>query len=86
MTIIIIRGDFMKKTNYNEELFDFINKGSCAFTCINNIKEILSQNGYTELYEGKIWNINTGKYFVIRNDASIIAFNIGKKHNESFIL
>lgn len=74
----------MKKTNYNEELFNFINKGSCAFTCINNIKEILIQNGYTELYEGKVWNINTGKYFVIRNDASIIAFNIGKKHNESF--
>ena len=74
----------MQKNKFNENLFEFIKKSTCSFTTIKNIKEILIDNGYTELYENETWNLNNNKNFVIRNDASIIAFNIGKYHNKSF--
>jgi len=74
----------MQKNRFNEYLFNFIKKSTCSFTTIKTIKEKLIENDYKELYENEKWNIDNGKYFVIRNDASIIAFNIGKKHNNSF--
>ena len=74
----------MKKRIFNEELFKFINTATCSFTCIEEIKRILVYKGYTRLYENDKWNLKHGKYFVIRNDASIIAFYIGIKHKESF--
>jgi len=69
----------MKKENFNNDLFDFLTRSTCAFTCINTIKEQLikmDMNNSTKM--------KNGKYFVIRNDASIIAFNIGKDHQNSF--
>lgn len=74
----------MNKINFNEELFKFINSATCSFSCIDTIKNKLLNEGYAELYETEKWNLKTGKYFVIRNDASIIAFNIGKNHKKSF--
>ena len=74
----------MKKKDFNSELFDFIDVANCSFTCIDSIREQLINNGYTELYENEEWNLNSSKYFVIRNDASIIAFNIGKNYEERF--
>ena len=74
----------MKKENFNEELFNFINTSNCSFTCVEEIKKVLIGEGYTELYENGKWNLNCGKFFVIRNDASIIAFNIGTEYKESF--
>lgn len=74
----------MEKGLFNKELFNFINTSTCSFTCIEEIKRILIESGYIELYENKKWNLKNGKYFVIRNDASIIAFNIGIEHKESF--
>lgn len=74
----------MKKEIFNEELFDFINTSTCSFTCIEEIKRILMESGYVELYENNKWNLKKGKYFVIRNDASIIAFNIGIEYRDGF--
>lgn len=74
----------MNKEKFNEELFEFINDSSCSFTCILKIKSILVAAGYIELFENDKWTVVPGKYFVIRNDASIIAFNIGKNYNTGF--
>ena len=74
----------MKKDNFNDDLFNFINTSTCSFTCIDSIKNKLLENGYIELFENDKWDFKSDKYFVIRNDASIIAFNIGDKHNSSF--
>lgn len=43
-----------------------------------NLKEKLKENGFEELYENEIWSNlkKDGKYFVIRNDSSIIAFKM----------
>ena len=72
------------KDKFNCELFDFINKATCCFTCIDSIKNKLVKEGYIQVYESEKWDFKSGKYFVIRNDASIIAFNIGNKHKNSF--
>ena len=74
----------MIKRKFNEYLFDFIEQSTCSFTCIETIKNKLIKENYIELFENKTWNIKHGKYFVIRNDASLIAFTIGKKHKNSF--
>lgn len=74
----------MKKEKFNDELFEFINNATCSFTCIDLIKNDLIARGYTEVYESEKWDLKTGKYFVTRNDASIIAFNIGRNFNEGF--
>lgn len=74
----------MTKENFNENLFEFISAATCSFTCIEKVKIKLLEEGYLQLYENEKWNLDVGKYFVIRNDASVIAFNIGKNHKESF--
>ena len=62
----------------SQELMEFIKKSPTAFHAVNNIKEILLANGYNELLEGQTWNIDAGeKYFVTRNNSSIIALNLG---------
>ena len=61
-------------------MIDFINKSPTAFSAISNIKKILSEKNYVELFEEEEYKIEKGgKYFVSRNNTSIIAFNVGKK-------
>lgn len=68
----------MKKIN--KGLMSFIDKTPNAYYCINNIKQILKENGYQELKESESWDIvaRGGRFYVIRNDSSIIAFNGGR--------
>ena len=64
----------------SEELIDFIKNSPTAFHAIDNISKRLKENGYEELLEGRRWDIKAGgKYFVTRNNSSIIALNIGTK-------
>ncbi len=73
----------MNIETFNEEMFNFINTSSCAFTGVKELKRMLLESGYRELQENEKWDLNKdGKYFVTRNDASIIAFNLGS--NNSF--
>ena len=66
----------MNKEKFNENLIDFIKNSTCAFTCIKKIKEKLLEANFQELKETDTWNNLSGNYFVIRNDASIIAFKV----------
>lgn len=62
----------------SQELMSFIKQSPTAFHAIDNIKNILSENGYEELLEGQVWKIEAGKrYYVSRNNSSIIALNLG---------
>lgn len=63
-----------------EELQQFIDQSPTAFHAVTNVKEILQQNQFIQVYENAIWELRPGgKYFVIRNDASIMAFTIPDK-------
>lgn len=59
-------------------LTSFIGKSPTAFHAIANMGDILRENGYQRIFEGEKWKLKPGgKYFVTRNDSSIIALNVG---------
>lgn len=63
-----------------KELFDFIKKSPTAFHAVDSAKEILDRSGFYALSEKEKWDIKLGKkYYVTRNDSSIIAFVLPKK-------
>lgn len=63
--------------NINKEMITFIDKSPNAYYTVKNLAVILEENGYFRLYEGEEWRLSSGgKYFVIRDDSSIIAFRI----------
>ena len=60
-----------------EQLLAFIEKSPSCFHTIKNMKDILLAEGFAQLREEDKWEIvNGGKYFVTRNDSSIVAFTI----------
>ncbi|WP_034601935.1 M18 family aminopeptidase [Clostridiisalibacter paucivorans] len=61
-----------------EELLDFIYESPSPFHVVENIKKDLLENGFQELSLVDRWKLNTGgKYFVVKNDSALIAFEIG---------
>lgn len=64
----------------SQELMAFIKQSPTAFHAVDNMKKMLKEDDYEELLEGQAWKIKPGKkYFVSRNNSSIIAFNLGRK-------
>ena len=60
-----------------EQLLAFIEKSPSCFHAIKNMKDILLAEGFAQLREEDKWEIvNVCKYFVTRNDSSIVAFTI----------
>ena len=72
--------------NIEKNLMNFIDKTPNAYYSVNNIKKLLLENSFIELYENEDWNNlqDNGKYFVIKNDSSLIAFKINKNNNVGF--
>ena len=61
-----------------DKLMAFMEASPTAFHAVDQIKTRLFNNDYVELKEYDSWQIEPGgKYFVTRNDSSIIAFHIG---------
>ncbi len=60
-------------------LFEFIKSSPSAYHAVNTVKTMLDREGYTELYECDRWKLAVdGKYYVIRNGTSIIAFRTAR--------
>lgn len=69
------------------ELMNFINNTPNAYYCVDNLKKMLKENGFEELYENENWDSlkTDGKYFISRNDSSLISFKMnGNKENVGF--
>ncbi|MDQ7044283.1 MAG: M18 family aminopeptidase, partial [Sulfurimonas sp.] len=65
----------MNKQDFNEGLLGFLDASPTPFHATLNMSMMLSNAGFTELNEVDTWNLEVGKkYFVTRNDSSIIAF------------
>lgn len=61
-----------------KELTTFIKKSPTCFHAVANMKEELLANGYEELLEQDVWNVQAGgKYVVTRNGSSIIGLQVG---------
>lgn len=68
-----------------KELLSFIEKSYSCFHLIQNMKEELNENGFEELYESQEWNLKCGgKYYVSRNESSLIAFQIPEENFVGF--
>ena len=63
-----------------KELLTFIEKSKTMYHVAYEISKVLRENGFMELNEGEMYNLKqNGKYFIIRNDASLIAFKMPSK-------
>ncbi len=62
---------------HTKALLEFIKNAPSCFHAVANISANLCSEGYTELYEGEMWDITAGgKYYVTRNGSSVIAFSV----------
>lgn len=66
----------MKNLN---RLFSFIKASPSPYHAVSAVEEMLTEAGYTRLYENEPWSLeNGGKYYLVRNGSSLIAFrNMG---------
>lgn len=59
----------------NTDLFKFIDGSPSPFHAVDQVKTKLIANGFNELQEAQAWDLEKNKkYFVTRNDSSLIAF------------
>lgn len=64
--------------NNTQELLEFINKSKCAFQGAYEVKAILDKNGFSEIKECDKWDLKKGgKYYVMKNNSAVIAFEVG---------
>ncbi len=69
--------------NNINEFLDFVKTSKTAFHACKNIEDILLENKYIKLAENEKWNLKKeGKYFISRNNASIVAFTIPSNLDE----
>ena len=77
----------MEYLNTAQELLDFIMRCKSPFHVVKEAGDLLNENGYTKLEETKEWSlVPGGKYYVTRNESSIIAFSVPKKDFTGFQL
>jgi len=70
-----------------KNMLEFIECSPSCFHVIKNLKDMLSAEGFTELSESEVWNLEEGhKYFVTRNGSSIISFKIPKAEFKGFYM
>ena len=61
----------------SKAMLEFIEKSPTCFHAVENVKTMLEEAGYQELLEKESWEVSLGgKYYVTRNDSSVIAVNI----------
>ncbi len=64
-----------------KELTHFLESSPSCFQAIDNIKNILLKEQFVQLQENEKWSLRRkGRYFVTRNDSSLIAFTIPEKN------
>ena len=68
--------------NNINEVLKYLNTSKTAFHACSNVEDILLKNNFTKLAENEKWNLKEGKYFISRNNASIVAFTIPSKLDE----
>lgn len=60
------------------ELIDFLYDSPSACHGVKATQKILDENGFIEIKEADKWDLQAkGKYYVIKNDSALIAFEVG---------
>ena len=64
----------------SREVLNFIEHSPSCFHAVEQLSQMLDQAGYQRLKECDGWTLEQGgKYYVIRNGSSIIAFHVGQQ-------
>lgn len=70
----------MNIPEFNDGFIDFLKASPTPFHAVAVMAARLEQNGFTRLHEADAWTLTPGgKYYVTRNDSSLIAFVFGKE-------
>ena len=73
------------KNTVSTKVVDLLNSSYSAFHAVENIKNQLTENGFVQLWEGEKWTLcKGGKYFVTKNDSSVIAFKVPQNEYVGF--
>jgi len=76
----------MNKQDFNDGLLGFLDASPTPFHATKNMAMMLANAGFKELDETKKWELKEGeKYYVTRNDSSVIAFTYPKARNYTMI-
>lgn len=68
-------------------LLQFLNASPSGYHAAANVAARLQEEGYLRLMEQEPWHLaEGGKYFVMRGDASIIAFRVPRKNFAGFMI
>ena len=66
-------------TGFNQNLLSFLDNSSTPFHAVSTMVEQLEANDFKRLDELDVWGeLSAGRYYVTRNDSSIIAFALPK--------
>jgi aspartyl aminopeptidase len=64
----------------SDKLLTFLESSPDCYHAVDSVRKILDGKGYIALSESEPWNLSDGgRYYVIRNQASIIAFRYKQK-------
>lgn len=65
---------------FNNELIEFLNNSPTPFHAVSELKKLLEISGFKPLLEKDAWTLTAGgRYYVTRNDSSIVAFINGMR-------
>ncbi|QOY51021.1 M18 family aminopeptidase [Candidatus Sulfurimonas baltica] len=76
----------MNKQDFNEGLLGFLDASPTPFHATKNMAMMFSNAGFTKLDEAGKWELQKGeKYYLTRNDSSIIAFTYSDNKNYTMV-
>ena len=76
----------MNKQDFNDGLLGFLDASPTPFHATKNMSMMLENAGFKKLIEEEKWELEEGKkYYVTRNDSSVIAFTYPKERNFTMI-
>jgi len=76
----------MNKQDFNDGLLGFLDASPTPFHATKNMSMMLENAGFKKLEETEKWELQEGnKYYVTRNDSSVIAFTYPKENNYTMI-
>ena len=68
-----------------EQFLNFAEQSPTAFHAAAGFREMLKDAGFAELKETDPWLVDAGgKYYVVRNDSAVIAFEVPETGFSSF--
>ncbi|WP_062260896.1 M18 family aminopeptidase [Endozoicomonas arenosclerae] len=68
-----------KQNTFNQALIQFLDNSPTPFHAVKNMASRLEAHGFIQLDESQTWSLEEGgRYYVTRNDSSIVAFTRGQ--------